>query len=209
MKKILILVLCLLFFTLGIAKSLKAGAAEKTETDLNQTTTESETPSNLSLFWQETKETFRILFAWNNIEKTKIAMDLADKKLEDYKVYRAQQKDKLAERSLKRYQKEIEIVLDVLEKESDPQKAEQIAEEVKERMLKSIVELEVLYEEAPSSFKERISQIISKLQGSYKISQDIMNGEYQEVSQTWWNQFKTKLKEGLKKIYYKLWPISQ
>jgi len=207
MRKILILILCLLFFAVGPVKVLALHPLS--ETDLNQTTTESETPSNLSLFWQETKETFRILFAWNNIEKTKIAMDLADKKLEDYKVYRAQQKDKLAERSLKRYQKEIEIVLDVLEKESDPQKAEQIAEEVKERMLKSIVELEVLYEEAPSSFKERISQIISKLQGSYKISQDIMNGEYQEVSQTWWNQFKTKLKEGLKKIYYKLWPISQ
>ena len=195
-----------MLFIAGLVKSVKA---EAVETDLNQTTTELKTPSNFSLFWGEVKETFRIFFAWDNVEKAKLAMDLADKKLEDYKAYRAQQKDELAERSLKRYQKEIEIVLDVLAKESDQKKAEQVAEEVKERTLKSMAELEGLYEEAPSSFKERISQIIFKLQDSYKISQGIMNGEYQEVSQVWWSQFKIRLKEGLKKIYYKLWPISQ
>ena len=134
-------------------------------------------------------------------------MDFADKKLEDYKRYRLEQKDELAERSLKRYQKEIEIVLDVLEKESDQKKAEQIAEEVKERTIKSIAELEALYDESPPFFKERISQIIFKLQDSYKISQGIMSGEYKEVFQSKWSQIKAKFREKMKEIYYKLWPL--
>ena len=168
-RKILILTLCLLFFASGV---LAQGGAP-------------ETPSNFSLFWGEVKETFRILFSWDNVEKTKLALDFADKKLEDYKRYRLEQKDELAERSLKRYQKEIEIVLDVLEKESDQKKAEQIAEEV----------------------KERISQIIFKLQDSYKISQGIMSGEYKEVFQSKWSQIKAKFREKMKEIYYKLWPL--
>jgi len=190
-RKILILTLCLLFFASGV---LAQGGAP-------------ETPSNFSLFWGEVKETFRILFSWDNVEKTKLALDFADKKLEDYKRYRLEQKDELAERSLKRYQKEIEIVLDVLEKESDQKKAEQIAEEVKERTIKSIAELEALYDESPPFFKERISQIIFKLQDSYKISQGIMSGEYKEVFQSKWSQIKAKFREKMKEIYYKLWPL--
>ncbi|NCO23416.1 hypothetical protein COW09_01985 [bacterium (Candidatus Moisslbacteria) CG12_big_fil_rev_8_21_14_0_65_36_11] len=198
MKNILIFIFILCFITFSLPV-----LAQETTTG---TTTEIKEGSDLSLFWQDFKDTLKIFFTWNNVEKAKVALNIAERKLDEYKKYRAEQKDKLAGESLKKYEKEIEIVLDVLGKESNKPQAEQIALEVKERTTKSILELQELYEQSPEPLKEKIVQIISKLQKSYEVSLGIMSGEYREEAQGLFGQFKNWFKNSLEKIYYKLWP---
>ena len=180
----------------------------KTRTeDIKTEEIKEETESNFSLFWQDFKDTLKIFFSWDNVEKTKLVLERSEKKLEEYKKYRAQQKDKLAEKSLKRYQKEIEIILDVLEKESDPAKAEQIAEEVKEKTSQAIIELQELYEQAPEPFRERIATIIKKLQQGYEVSLGIISGEYRQEIQGGFRRVTNWLETKMKIIFHKLWPI--
>ena len=165
-------------------------------------------PTGFSLFWDGLIETIRLFFAWGSVDKVRLALNFADKKLKAYKQFRAIHKDKLAARSLKGYQKEINTVLEVLEKEKNPQKSEQIAEEVRKRVLKNTAELELLYDQAPASLKQRISQIISISKTCYQTSIGLMSGEYRETVQSKWSQFKAKIYRTIKNIYYKLWPIS-
>jgi len=170
-------------------------------------TENAEAPSEFFLFWQDVKETFAVFFTWGNVNKAKRALDISEKKLEEYKIYRAQEEDKLAGRSLKRYQEEIDIALDILEKESDPEKAEQIAREVERKVSQDIAELEKLYQEAPEPLKKIISLVIVDLQKGYKISFGVMSGEYREEIQGFWGQAVSRFKRFTIKTYNKLWPF--
>jgi len=193
--KIVILIL-IIVFSLMIASFVQAQTEEERV----------EIPGKFSLFWQDVRESLRIFFARDNLAKAKLALDLAEKKFEDYERYRTLQENELAGHSLKKYKKEIGIVLDVLEEETDQQQAEQIAQDVSERTMKSLAKLEESYQQAPEPLKEIISQIMADLQNCYEISQGIMTGEYRLQIQSWWGRLMNNLRKGLVKIYYKLWP---
>lgn len=168
-------------------------------------------PGQTLYILKQIKEKIEIFTTYGAKNQAKLYLKFAETRLAEYKALRAAGKEKLAERALTMYVKELNQAIQKLEetKGREEPAIDETVEKAIEVIQKHLQILNNIYAKAPEPAKQGLNRAIEASQHGYQVAKEIFSGQKREKIQEKTKEAKEKIEWGIKRILKKLWPVSK
>lgn len=164
-------------------------------------------PGQAFYFLKTIKEKIEIFTTYGAKNQAKLFLKFVNIRLAEYQALQAQGKERLAERALEMYTKQLDQAIKKLTEAEKKESLEEVADDMVQITEKHLQVLHLLYEKVPEPAKAGLQRALEASQRGVQIAKEIVSGQRREEVQRKTKEVEEKTEKGIKGIMKKLWPI--
>lgn len=164
-------------------------------------------PSNPIYFLKIWSEKIQLWLTTQPQAQAKLMLKFSENRLAEYQALRAQGNEKLAQRTLELYTKQLEKAIEKIEEtHGQGVTMDEAVSQAVEATQKHLQILVKAYDQAPEPAKKGLAKAMQVSQHGFEVTKEIFSGQRRQEIQKKTEELKTKVDRGIKGILKKLWP---